>query len=383
MKRLLLYLLFLLSGLSSFSQVIFKLPKSSPIKVSARSTSGGGGEEGEPNLDYQGYGVNAATGDHTSGGVITVSNQSEFNAALGSNRTILFDADVTITSNVYITTFHHLTIDGTGHVVVFDTNNGDDCISIESSGAHHIVLRNLHATDSGGDGINVVSGAHDVMIDRCSSWGNRDGNIDVNGADYVTVQYCVIGNGFESLADDGAGGSLDADAPHTSWHHNLWNVKTNNGEGERCPFIHGNFGDAFADVRYNTIYNYGRSNATGTGYGVGMGYGTTNFARANIVANYFYTPSTQADQDGIKLNIDGTSGAEAYSSGNVSGNGFNFNSGSQYTNSTEFEIEVQYEIATETACEARLYVLQYAGPDVRNAATQAFIDDVTVSTGCP
>jgi hypothetical protein len=363
--------------------ILFLLPLFSHSQILVNGWRHGSGPPPAPNLAIQGYGKDASSGDHTSAGIFNVGSQEDFISALGSNRTIRFTNDLTMTTNVYITNYHHLTIDGTGYKIRIDTNNGDDCISLENSTTHHIVIKNIETTDSGGDGINVVDGAHDIAIVNCSSWGNRDGNIDVAGGEYVSVQYCYIGT--HNASTGGAGGSLIT-AILVSFHHNALNVKTASGEGERAPLIHGNYANSFADVRNNIVYQYGRDNSTGSGYGVGLGYGegegdcTSCYARANIVNNYFYTPSTVADQDGIDLEIDGVGGAEAYSAGNVSGNGFNFNTGI-YTNHAEWPV-TGYEIDVETACESVAYVLQYAGPDNRSTTTQAGIDEITNLGSC-
>src|SRR4029078_2242396 len=115
-------------------------------------------------------------------------------------RTIVFDVSGTIKTRLYLADISYLTIDGRGQDITIDNNINGDAISFEGANSHHNILMNLHVTNAGVDGINVVDGAHDIMITNCTSWGNRDGNIDIAadnaGRTYnVTVQYCIIGSG--------------------------------------------------------------------------------------------------------------------------------------------------------------------------------------------
>lgn len=358
-----------------------------------------------PNLDPQGFGAEAAgadPGDPTY--TVTNTNTSgagsfdnALNTQLGgtgsanSHKKIVFSISGagphTIADDYTITNKSFITIDGAGEIIVFNPPNtcsGEPCgdaISLEGTGANHIIIKNLHFTDAQ-DGINIVDGAHDNVIMNCASWGNWDGNIDIaNNANQNTVQYCV--NGDHNGTTGNVGGSLNT-GYNNSWHHNLWNVKSPD-EGERCPMVHCN-GNATcnaqnlnADIRYNIIYQYGRDEATGTGFGSQIVYG----ARANIINNYYYTPSTAADQDGVA--IDGSPYSEppgdAYSNGNVSGNGFNFNTGA-YTSISEITVSSPYLPESETTCEAVENVLAHAGPDTKHSDVQAFIDEVTQLGSC-
>jgi hypothetical protein len=374
------------------------------IKVSggAANPSGGGGTGGGsgPNLAIQGFGKDAQ-GASAGDPVITVNTLSggtgagslywALNTATGgtgsatSHKKIVFSVDGTISSNLFtLNTLSFVTIDGTGHNVVI-TAPANDGLSFEGSGCHHNIVKNLHFANCGGaDGANAVDGAHDIVFMNCSFYGNGDGNIDVGvNCSKITIQYCLIGNHFSPApGDDGTGGMLITSI-EVSAHHNLFNVKSDE-EGERCPLIHGNYSNAFADVRFNLVYNFGRSLSTGSGFGTGVGYGTgfgdcpSCYARANIVNNYYYTPSSDAAPDGIEVNA-GLPGAECYVSGNISGNGFNFNTQS---NHAEWAISSQYQVETELTCLAVQNVLLYAGPDTKNSDDNTIISGVTQLGSC-
>jgi hypothetical protein len=385
-------------------QVISIRKSGTTIKVSggAANPGGGGGTGGGsgPNLAIQGFGADAqgaSAGDPVitvntlSGGTGTGSLYWALNTATGgtgsatSHKKIVFTVDGTISSNLFtLNTLSFVTIDGTGHNVVI-TAPANDGLSFEGSGCHHNIVKNLHfANCGGGDGANAVDGAHDIVFMNCSFYGNGDGNIDV-GVDCskITIQYCIIGNHI-APDDDGTGGMLITSI-EVSAHHNLFNVKSDE-EGERCPLIHGNYSNAFADVRNNLIYNFGRNNSTGSGYGTACLYGVVGaggYARANIVNNYYYTPSSDAAPDGVDVAGDppGVPAGEAYSAGNISGNGYNFNTGS-YTNHAEWPIATQYQVQTELTCLAVENVLLYSGPDTKNSTDNALIAGVTQLGSC-
>jgi hypothetical protein len=406
--RQLRYAFLALMTLALFSlnaQQVMTIRKSgTTIKVSGGAAStgggGGGGGGGGVNLALQGFGADAAgasVGDPTitvntlSGGTGTGSLYWALNTATGgtgsatSHKKIVFSVDGTISSNLFtLNTLSNVTLDGTGHTVVI-TAPANDGLSFEGSGCHHNIVKNLHfANCGGGDGANAVDGAHDIAFMNCSFYGNGDGNIDV-GVDCskITIQYCIIGNHI-APDDDGTGGMLITSI-EVSCHHNLFNVKSDE-EGERCPLIHGNYSDAFADVRNNIVYNFGRSNSTGSGYGTACLYGVTGaggYARANIVNNYYYTPSSDAASSGIDVagSPPGVPAGEAYSAGNISGNGYNFNTGS-YTNHAEWSIASQYQIESELTCAAVFNVLNHVGPDTKNSTDNALIADVTQTGSC-
>jgi hypothetical protein len=392
-----------LALISLNAQTIINIKAHSRLILTTVESSGGGGEE-EPNLGIQGYGANA-TGASPGDPTYTVTTTSTgtgagtlyhalFTAVGGtgsatSHKNIDFNIPGgvgTFTSSAYtMTALSYVTINGTGQQITIDANN--DGFSFEGSGCHHIIVKNLHFVDCSGDGINVVDGAHDIAITNCSAYGNGDGNMDVGTDCYnITWQYNIIGY-HTAPSDDGTGGMLIT-SPYVSAHHNLFNVKSTE-EGERCPLIHGNYSDAFGDIRNNIVYNYGRDNATGSGFGSACLYGDVGaggYAHANIVNNYYYTPSSSASADGVWVNGDSPGSSipigDGYSSGNVSGNGHNFNTGSRYTNHAEWAVDAQYQIDVETACQAVVNVLTYVGPDVKTTVDNTLISQITQLGSC-
>src|SRR6476620_5878848 len=117
---------------------------------------------------YEGFGAGAIGGSNNA----TVYHVTNLNssgsgslaAGIGSNKTIVFDVSGTISGGRYdLVNISYLTIDASGQTVTIDNNNNGDAISFDGSNTHHCILKNLHVTNAGGDGINVVSGAHDIL----------------------------------------------------------------------------------------------------------------------------------------------------------------------------------------------------------------------------
>jgi hypothetical protein len=333
---------------------------------------------------YEGFGASAVGGSNSST-VYHVTNLSSSGAGslangIGSNRTIVFDVSGTITGRFDLASISYLTIDGTGQDITIDNNNNGDGISLDGPNTHHVIIKGITVTNAGGDGINVVSGAHDIMITNCSSYGNRDGNIDVAGDNSgvtknVTVQWCILGTG---VSGSDYSGDMLITGQNVTAHHNLFVPAGPNVVGERCPLVHCNYspvGSPNADFRNNVIWKFGRDNATGSGYGTDVAYSAT----ANVVNNYYYSPSDGGNAVVTNGSYGSTPKGNAFVSGNVSGNsGVNPNSQS---NHAEYAIASQYAVTTQDACTAAQLVLSQAGPRPLNSANQKMVNDVKL-TGC-
>src|SRR6185503_14174754 len=334
---------------------------------------------------YEGFGA-LAIGGSTSTTVYHVTNTNSSGAGsltngIGSNRTIVFDVSGTITGRFDLVNISYLTIDASGRDITINNNNNGDAISFDGPNTHHCILKGVHVTNAGGDGINVLSGAHDIMITNCTSWGNRDGNIDIAGDNSgqtknVTVQWCIIGGGAAN--NSSYSGSQLITGQRVSSHHNLFVPPTVGGVGERCPLVHCNYspvGSPNADIRNNLIWKFGRDNGTGSGFGIDVAYG----AAGNAVNNYVYTSVSSSAGNGVTTSAYGEPSGSLYAAGNVSGNsGTNANGKS---NHAEYAIASQYAVTTQDACTAASMVLANAGPSPRNSTDQNYVNSVTL-TGC-
>lgn len=327
---------------------------------------------------FQGFGsqaiggVNSSTTYHVTN--MNSSGAGSLVAGIGSNKTIVFDVSGTIVGRFDLIGITYLTIDGAGRDVTINNNNNGDAISFDGPNTHHNVLKNLHVTNAGGDGINVVGGAHDIMITNCTSWGNRDGNIDIAGDNSgitknVTVQWCILAGGAAN--NSSYSGDQLITGQSISSHHNLFIPATVGGVGERDPLVHCNYspvGSPNADIRYNTIWKFGRDNGTGSGFAIDVAYG----AAGNAVGNYEYTIGGSND-NGVTTSAYGEPRGSLYASGNISGNaGTNANIAN---NHVEFVIPPYAQItvvAGATACSEALRTIAKAGPTIPNSKDVEF-----------
>lgn len=334
-----------------------------------------------------GFGENAIGGEGKPIYTVTTiaaSGLGSLAAGIGSNKKIVFSVAGTINSGFSLNNISYLTIDGSSapYPGITITNSSGDGLSLAGS-SNHIIIKGLTFANCSGDGFNAIEQANNFAFTNCTTYGNGDGNGDAATDAYLgTIQYCIFGwnKGF---SQGNSGGCLIT-GRNISYHHNLTNTGINNAgqDGERNPFVHRNYGTAGtpdADIRNNLIWNFGRDNATGTGFGSGSGYN----AKINVVNNYYYTKSSAAAGDAVKLNVDNTT-SSGYVAGNISGNGINVNSKS---NSSEFSIPAQYQIPNETACASASIVLQKAGiiqrsNGLRNPTEQLLINGITITAGC-
>lgn len=320
---------------------------------------------------YEGFGSQAIGGSN-SNVVYHVTNTNasgagSLAAGIGSNKTIVFDVSGTIVGRFDLVKISYLTIDATGRDITIDNNNNGDGISFDGPNTHNCILKGVRVTNAGQDGINVVDGAHDILITNCTSYGNGDGNIDVAASSTgltknVTVQYCILGDNYGS-------GKMLITAQNVSVHHNLFYSTSASGEGaERNPFIHANYspvGNPNCDFRNNLIYNWGR-------YGTGFGYKAT----VNVVKNYYSGSGSGAIDPAADPSGNGSNHAWYFVSGNVQSNraSINLNGG----NHAEYVIADLYKVTTTDAIKAGHDVLANAGTTVKNGDELKVINAIKV-----
>lgn len=311
-------------------------------------------------ISYQGFGKDAIGGSQSTNVYHVINTNSSGSGSLangiGSNKTILFDVSGTIVGRFDLINISYLTIDGNGKDVTINNNVAGDGISFDGANTHHCILKGVRVYNAGMDGINVIDGAHDILITNCTSYGNRDGNIDIAGDNAgqtknVTVQYCIIGGG--APGDKSYSGSTLVTAQNVSLHHNLYIPNSPaGGVAERCPFVHSNYspvGSPNCDFRNNLVSNWGR-------YATGFGYKTA----VNIVNNYYNGSGSGA----IDPNADPSGNtASYYVAGNVQSNGANINLNGG--NHSEYQ---SAGITTTDAKTAARAVLSKAGTAVKSNA---------------
>jgi pectate lyase len=333
----------------------------------------GAGNQGGagPGSPFEGFGADTPGGEGMP--VFHVTNLDESgpgslaDAVSEDGRYIVFDIGGTIQTgggNIYVSGRSFLTIDGASAPAPGITVDGGGFI-VEDS--HDIVISHLRARNAGDDGMRAYA-SHDVVFDHCSSANNSDGSLDVTSDSYnVTVQWCLLGPAGSGVM------LISYDTRDVSVHHNLFSSQQPSGVGERNPLLHAAPATSavdylMADFRNNLVWGWGRDAGDSYGYGSGVDHGAT----ANIVNNFYQTSGSQQG-NAIELNHE-SSGAAAYASGNVSGNGVDLSSVGNLD--TAFDAA---PITTDSACVAATKVLAQAGAQPLDAIDQAFVAQISLA----
>lgn len=231
---------------------------------------------------------------------------------------------------------------------------------------HDVIVRYMkfrrgNEREAKGDCLNVMSGAHDVIVDHCTCTWGTDENLSCYGATNVTIQWCMIGEGFYGHSCGGLWG------PGNSYHHNL--IYSN---GTRNPKLaYGKDADVW-DIRNNVIYNFGYQSCYGSASG-----------NVNFVNNYYeYGPGTQDGQ--VRCRIAVGDGWNVYADGNfvygcpeITADNWAGGIQGKYVKSDKpFEAAA---VTIQPAKEARKYVLQSAGAK-RDAADIRFLNEMKTRT---
>jgi hypothetical protein len=344
---------------------------------------------------YQGFGAVTVGGAGQTVVHVTNLNASgtgSLKAAIGSNRTIVFDVGGTINGfqwdggNGDANNIVNLTIDGStapSPGITLNNNNGGNCLGFEGTGNHDIIVKYIRVYNAGNDGFHVGVGAYNMIFDHCASWGNRDGNFDITDAAHdITVQWCILGGGAPNTSGYSGTMLLGYSPRNISVHHNLFNPRSAGNVGERCPNVSDpgrsslpNF--LMADIRNNLMWKWGRNNGTGSGYATSAAY----YATENCVNNYYYSTQSPTSATNMDDGYGGGSGSSrGYFAGNFSGNtGYNPNA---ISNTTEYAIPAAAQITMQSPCAAAMLILANAGVRYGNtplsATEQALIDDVAL-----
>jgi pectate lyase len=195
-------------------------------------------------------------------------------------------------------------------------------------GAHDVIVRGIRVRDSAIDGIQVGSGAYNVVIDHVSVEGSNDGNIDITESTDVTVSWSILGGNNKNML-------VKYRPARITLHHNLFVDSATRNPQIRMDERDTPATEVTVDMRNNVVAHW-------TGYAAMVWPG----ARVNVVNNYF----TSGD-DALAV-----PGARAYVAGNLSADGQALNA-----QGTETEPFVVAPVITVEACAAAAEVLVTAG----------------------
>jgi hypothetical protein len=242
-------------------------------------------------------------------------------------------------------------------------------------GNHDVVVRGLRIRRAGNasdgsttDGMYVIHGAYNIVIDHVSIYGSEDGNLDIGtGAHDVTVSWSI----FIKPAGTEKNMLIKYDPSRVTLHHNIFANARQRNPQVKIDNAGTAATDTTLDMRNNIVWDWG------SGYGTLVWYGP----RANIVNNFYANPSG-SDSDAIRVcqgECDANnpaSAARAYVKGNFSGEGLNLNN--EGTETIPFPAPT---VDTSDACSAARQVLSEAGLAVRDSVEQQYLGAITLS-GC-
>jgi pectate lyase len=199
------------------------------------------------------------------GQTVTVSNATEFVAAVKRTEPLIIQVNGTIALSSMQKVTSNKTIVGVG------TSGKITGGGLNISAVSNVIIRNLTFADLKDDAINVQDSAHHIWIDHNDLSNAYDGLVDIKrGSDYVTVSWNHTHNHSKTmlLGHDDGNGSQDKGHLRVTYHHNFFD-----GTDQRHPRVR--FGEPV-----HVFNNYYLNNGL---------YGVASTAEAGVLVegNYF------------------------------------------------------------------------------------------------
>ena len=217
-------------------------------------------------------------------------------------------------------------------------------------GAHDLIVRGIRVRDSGEDGIQVVDGAYNVIIDHVSIDGSVDGNLDIGtGSHDVTVSWSIFSGTDTNML-------IKFNPSRVTLHHNLYINSTQRNPQVRIDNIGTLATDTTVDMRNNLVWDWAGGSGTMIWHG----------PWANIVENYYAANGGDAD-DALTV----SNGARAFVINNFSLDALNVNLGG-----TELMPFPAPAVDTIDACIAAHAILASAGVTPRDAVDQQHLSEI-------
>jgi hypothetical protein len=225
-------------------------------------------------------------------------------ALAAGQRTIVFDVGGEIVLRDYLRVRGaFVTIDGSTAPPPGITLRNRGLILHGTAGAHDVVVRQLRIRNSPVDGIQIAGGASRILIDHVSIHGSGDGALDITGAAHdVTVSWSIFNERVNPKAM-----LIKYNASRVTLHHNLFVSMGRNPQVEvddGATTAH----DTTVDMRNNLVWDWG----------FGFGTWVRNGAWANLVNNFYSSPSSGLQLDRDQAILVDTTTARAFTAGNVS-----------------------------------------------------------------
>jgi len=231
-------------------------------------------------------GQNGTTGG-TGGNVVVANNMTELITYCLDTQPLIIEIPhmITITpKGRYINVNSNKTIIGTS------ATSGISQGGFRVSNQRNVIFRNLTiqntfvegdwaGTTEDWDGIQLTQSSSHIWVHHCTFARQGDGAIDiVNGADYVTVSFCLFeANNKVSLLGHSDNDTF-TDRYKVTFHHNWFNKTTQRHPRVRFGKVH-LFNNYYYDMgRYGTEMGY----ATSKGYGIGIGVSSQIWSEHNF-----------------------------------------------------------------------------------------------------
>jgi hypothetical protein len=311
----------------------------------------------QPPTSYQGFGAQTPAGKGQPFYRVTnlrdVGPGSLRDAVSQGNRTVVFDVagEIELASTISVAGAF-VTVDGfTAPSPGVTLKKYGLSISGER-GAHDVIVRGIRIREAGSssdreasDGIHIIKGAYNVVIDHVSIHGSEDGNLDITDAHDVTVSWSI----FAQPAGAGKTMLIKYKPSRVTLHHNLFVKGLQRNPHVRIDDSDSAATDTTLDMRNNLIWEWSG------GYGTEIRYGPW----ANIVDNFYSNIGFSSNDKKQAIIVcrdagqcDGNSRypARAYVAGNFSNDGFTDHINGQGTEIAPFPAPALDTTDARTAC---------------------------------
>lgn len=343
-------------------------------------SSSAGAKTADP--PYQGFG--ATTRGGSGGTIVRVANLNDSgpgsfrDAVSKGNRTVVFDVggELVLTKTVEIRGAF-ITVDGFTAPAPGITLKNYGLSMSGTRGAHDIIVRGMRVRDAGvggdkvqSDGMNVIKGAYNVVIDHVSIQGSEDGNLDI-GTDSrdVTVSWSI----FAEPRTNQKNMLIKYNPSRISLHHNIFVHAQQRNPQVAIDNAGTPATDTTLDMRNNLVWDWRG------------GYGTLIWsgARANVVNNFYSSPRSSAKDQKQALVVGAMQGsgeklaavARVYTSGNYSADKLEQDINKVGNEKSHFPAPL---VDTQDACPAAHAVLAGAGARPLDSIDQKYLSAISL-----
>jgi hypothetical protein len=324
--------------------------------------------------EFEGFG--ATTPGGSGGAVYLVDSLADSgpgtlrDALSGGHRTVVFDVagEIHLTGPIFVQG-SFITIDGFTAPAPGITLVGGGLILRGNVGlpsnpfpVNDVIVRGIRIRGAAIDGIQIAFGAHNIVIDHVSIRDTGDGLIDITeSAHDVTVSWSLLAGGAKAML-------VKYNAFNVTLHHNLWVDARNRNPNVAVDDVGTPASAITADIRNNLVWNWG------DGVGTSIHHG----AWANVVANFYASPSSSGSDQAQAIVVcngdcdddDPRNVARAYTGANASGTVLPFDINTVGTETAPFPAPA---VAIDDACTAAPAVLAGAGMRPLDATEAAFL----------